>query len=92
MCACVHASVCVCACACACVCVCVAQATLDTVEAIVVWRDGLTRPAPFLWQGENYLQVQPILGAQWECRKKGAESRAMRADQLLPARFLWQRV
>ena len=39
--------------------VCVAQATLDTVEAIVVWRDGLTRPAPFLWQGENYLQVLP---------------------------------
>eukprot|EP00818_Percolomonas_sp_WS_P004380 CAMPEP_0117443846 /NCGR_PEP_ID=MMETSP0759-20121206/4920_1 /TAXON_ID=63605 /ORGANISM="Percolomonas cosmopolitus, Strain WS" /LENGTH=2244 /DNA_ID=CAMNT_0005235863 /DNA_START=115 /DNA_END=6846 /DNA_ORIENTATION=- len=30
-------------------------ATLDTVEAIVEWRRGLTVPKPFIWKTNNYL-------------------------------------
>eukprot|EP01064_Diplonema_japonicum_P002998 TRINITY_DN11970_c0_g1_i1.p1 TRINITY_DN11970_c0_g1~~TRINITY_DN11970_c0_g1_i1.p1 ORF type:complete len:303 (+),score=99.24 TRINITY_DN11970_c0_g1_i1:733-1641(+) len=31
------------------------QATLKVVELIVVWRERLTRPYPFIWNGINYM-------------------------------------
>ena len=62
------------------------QVTLEVIEAIALWREGLTRPAPFVYRNENY--VQKILAdMQWlkTCELVLAQGYAnVRCPNLLP--------